>query len=156
MINENNVKATTEERILHHKNMLDNRLIGKREPDNNDKKPFLYQSIACMFIFAIILVLKLVNDTQTIGLTYKLSNLLEKDQTENIMAVIKNEDYLNFNFESVFASPDEYDSIEINENSLNETVENEEDDTLVPQTEFTIDVNMLDEVNKESDLVGKK
>lgn len=156
MINENNVKATTEERILHHKNMLDNRMIGAKSDKTYDKKPFIYQSIACMFIFAIILVVKLVNVTQTNDFTDKLSKLLEKDRTENIMAVLQNDDYLNFNFENVFASPYNLDSSENNENAANENIENETSETAIPQTEFTIDVNMLDEVVTDSGLVGKK
>ncbi len=142
MISDENVLRAHRERIELHKRNFQDRNYRTTIENSEVNTPFVFQSIICMFIFACLLILKLTNLSFTNNLITELDNHLTKDSLPQIIEFANN---IN-----------NYDSLldDLNANISNEVLDIEKDITY-PATEFTIDENMISDIN-DYELVEKK
>lgn len=160
MINNRDYSRTNMDRIELHKKKLYEGNYYENKEDESTNSPFIYQSIICMFIFSIILVVKLVNFDITNNFTSLLKEQLAKDDLPKIMSLVQEGENLNFDIETIFGNNfdvnNDYSEVSLNPEEL--TDENEDDyTTSIPKTEFTIDDNILEQISSdETSLLEKK
>lgn len=160
MINNREYNKTSMDRIELHKKKLYEGNYYENKVDENPNSPFVYQSIICMFIFSIILVVKLVNFDITNNFTSLLKEQIVKDDLPKIMSIVQESENLNFDIETIFGNNfdvnNDYSEVSLDSNEL--TDENEDDyTTSIPKTEFTIDDNILEQISSdETSLLEKK
>ncbi len=121
------------ERIeLHKQKYLHNDYYVKNE--SSQKSPFIFQSIIASFVFASLVIIKMSNSNFSIELTSSIDSLLK---TDNLPTIINYVESFDQNTEGLV----ELNPIDSSEN--------------ITPTEFTIDENMLSDIN-DSELNGKK
>ncbi len=152
MILDENLQRTHRERIERHKRIVEGRAYNVKDENEVQNNPFVFQSIICMFIFATLVIVKLTNTTFTDKIVLSINTTLEQDNMPEIVNFAK-----NINEKSNFGT---LDNLEDNEIILDDTTNSESVETdSIPATEFTIDENMLSDIDDDStksDLLEKK
>lgn len=155
MILEDDVYKTQRERIERHKRTYEDRTYNVNN-EVEDSSPFIFQAIISIFIFASIVILKITNSDFTDNFIISVSTQIEKDSLPEMLTYVEN---FNNKISTVeFMETDNTEPI-LYENDtiqLEENAESIETNTNMPTTEFTIDENMLKDIEEETTLLEKK
>ncbi len=152
MINDEEILKKRQERMnLHKRNLEDITYRSYYNQEKEEKSSFMFNTIICFFIFASIVVIKLTNTPFTDNLTNKLNFQLSKDNLPLIKEFVTNAKSENFALDQIYSIKAENHT----ESEDTQTVEVNENKNL-PDTEFTIDENMLSDINSDEGLDKKK
>ncbi len=144
---DNDIMREHRERIeIHKQKYLDGNY--NKSIDTEDKGAFGLQTIICFFIFATLIVLKFTDSNFTSNIITSLDTSLSKDNLPYIITVVENVGEYDFGLNKLKT---EAEALEVDAQNLS----NQNIDPQIPATEFTIDENMLNDINN-TELVGKK
>ncbi len=144
---DNDIMREHRDRIeLHKQKYLDGNY--NKPSESQEDGSLLFRTIICMFIFASLLVLKLTDSSITKNFTTSVSSSLSNDNLPYIINLVENANNYDFGLNKLKT---ETDALEVDAQNLKNEVEN----IMEPTTEFTIDENMLKDIN-DGELVGKK
>lgn len=166
MILDDNVYATQRERIERHKKNYMERSYNNGIEEQDKSNVFIFQAIICMFIFATLVIVKITNSQFTDKIILSINSFIEKDNLPELMTYAENlNNKLSFSTEQIKNESEKTGNTDITDNEPVDSdynLENSNDTSIDNQniqtksTEFTIDENMLEDINKDSDILGKK
>ncbi len=144
---DNDIMREHRERIELHKQKYLNGNYSKRN-DEQETGSFAFRSILCMFIFATLLVLNLTDSTMTRNISTSIKTTITTDKLPYIINLVENANSYDLGLNKLKT---EAEAMKIDAQNFSSEPTNPKE----PATEFTIDENMLNEIN-DSDLLGKK